>query len=60
MENAKKYICEPCDFKCCKKSNYDAHLATRKHEILTNPNKKNAKNALLFYCDCGKQYLRQH
>lgn len=57
MENAKKYICEPCDFKCFKKSNYDAHLATRKHEILTNPNKENAKEYVTEYrCECGKKY----
>ena len=43
MKNAKNYVCDTCDFKCFKKSNYDAHLATRKHEILTNPNKKKCR-----------------
>ena len=61
MENAKKYIYESCDFKCFKKSNYDAHLATRKHEILTNPNKENAKEYVTeFKCECGKKYKHHH
>ncbi len=25
------FLCENCDFRCSKKSNYDKHLATRKH-----------------------------
>ena len=57
MKNAKNYVCDTCDFKCFKKSNYDAHLATRKHEILTNPNKKNAVECVTeFQCECGKTY----
>ena len=57
MKNAKNYVCDTCDFKCFKKSNYDAHLATRKHEILTNPNKKNAVKCVTeFRCECGKTY----
>ena len=27
-----KYICEICDFKCLKKSNYETHIMTPKHE----------------------------
>ena len=55
-ENAKNFYCEKCDFITCKKSNYDNHINTRKHKILTNTDKKNAENAKLFECDCGKTY----
>ena len=26
------FVCEKCDYKCFKKSNYDRHLATDKHK----------------------------
>ena len=26
------FVCEKCDYKCFKKSNYDKHLATDKHK----------------------------
>ena len=55
-KNAKKYICEKCNFKCSKQSNYDAHILTAKHQILTNPNEKIQKNAKIFICSCGKEY----
>jgi len=28
-----KYYCNICDFKCCKQSNLEVHLSTRKHSI---------------------------
>ena len=55
-KNAEKFVCEKCDFKCSKYSNYSAHILTRKHSILTNINKENAKNADKFVCYCGKEY----
>lgn len=39
----KEYVCKPCDFKSSRVCNYKKHLTTRKHKILTNPNKKEAK-----------------
>jgi len=62
-----KFSCTDCDFVCSKQSNYDTHLSTRKHKILTNPNKKMPKNAAAFdeptnvceksfQCGCGKKY----
>ena len=57
MENAKKYQCETCDFKCCKESDFMRHLSTRKHKILTNTYKNSPKLATPEYvCDCGKKY----
>jgi len=55
-KNAKEFICDFCDFKCCKLSNYNAHILTRKHKLLTNIDKENAKNAEKFVCNCGKEY----
>ena len=63
-KNAKKYICEYCDFKCSKLSNFNTHLLTPKHQKNENDNKndkndngKVPKNALSNYvCECGKTY----
>ena len=45
-KNAQKYLCIECNFSCSKKSNYDAHILTAKHKMITNDNEKNAeKNA---------------
>ena len=71
QKNAKKpleYVCELCDFKCFKQSNYEKHLTTRKHQLSVNGNildengnkmetletQKNAKPE--FKCPCGKTY----
>ena len=54
MEN--NFYCEACDFKCCKQSNYDKHLSTRKHNLKINPNNKMPKNAKAYMCSCGKSY----
>ena len=57
QKNAEKFVCEKCNFLCSKKSDYERHLLTRKHKILTNTYAKNAENATPEYvCVCGKQY----
>ena len=59
-KNAEKFVCEICDFKCSKQSNYTQHLLTRKHKMLTNVDtnvdKKAPKNAKPYQCECGKEY----
>ena len=57
-ENAKKFLCDVCDFNCCKESDFKRHILTRKHKILTNPNAGPEKNATCktYTCDCGKIY----
>jgi hypothetical protein len=60
------FVCEKCDYKCIKKSNYDRHLATDKHEWIhfgyildtkseqcsfSEPEHNNS-----FVCTCGKKY----
>ncbi len=53
-----KYICEKCDFICSKKSNYDKHIATRKHQNLTNPNNLGieADEKIIMCSKCNKIY----
>ncbi len=57
-KNAETYYCEKCDFKCCKQSNWNTHLSTRKHAIRTNLNDFNAeKTTSLYVCKkCNKEY----
>ena len=54
-KNAKIFLCDACDFKCSKQSDYMRHLMTLKHKILTNVDNKTPKNAT-YVCDCGKLY----
>jgi len=54
-----KFSCENCEFICCKKSEWDRHLMTLKHENLTNPNfLGSAQNkSRTFKCQiCNKLY----
>jgi hypothetical protein len=59
-KNAEKFHCELCNFKCSKKSNYDAHCLTAKHKMVTNGDKNGdilrQKMPQLFTCECGKSY----
>ena len=54
-ENAKTYECKNCDFICCKKSNFDKHLLTRKHQNATkcyqNATYLKQKNAKCPFCE---------
>lgn len=65
-ENAKLFNCDKCYFHCSKKSEWNRHIMTLKHQNadkrLTNADKsapKNAKNAKLFSCDCGNTYIHR-
>ena len=55
-KNAKIYTCEKCNFKCSKLCDFNRHLMTAKHKMLTNANEKVPKNAKAFMCSCGKVY----
>ena len=59
-ENAQNFNCINCDFSCCKKSDFNRHLSTRKHFLSHNGNdlemKKAPKNAAPYECSCGKKY----
>ena len=55
-KNPKEFFCKNCDFISSNKKDYDRHLATDKHKMLTNVDKKTPKNPKPFQCECGKQY----
>jgi hypothetical protein len=56
QKNANIYSCNTCNFTCSKQSNYDTHILTRKHKILTNTCEILPKNAAMHICCCGKKY----
>jgi hypothetical protein len=57
QKNANNFYCEICDFTCCKQSNYDNHLVTRKHQNTTKYNNKCQQIQQKTYdCECGKIY----
>ena len=64
QNSAFKYFCKICDYGTCKKSNYDMHILSDKHTMVTNGYKKGQISAEIqpnyendsFICNCGKQY----
>ena len=54
---AQKYLCEKCDYKTSKKSDYNKHNLTRKHIQLTNVNIELTEFVVLHTCStCNKTY----
>ena len=55
---AQKYLCEKCNYICSKKSDFNKHNSTAKHQMLINANREIAKVAeiKLHHCACGKKY----
>ena len=53
---AKIFLCENCNYKCNKQSDFNKHLLTAKHKLLDNAGKKTPKIAKIFKCFCGKEY----
>jgi len=49
-----KYYCEKCDYGCRNKYNFNKHLSTTKHKMITNDNKMITKKR--HFCSCGKSY----
>ena len=57
------FVCELCDYTCCKKFNFDRHILSTKHLKATNGNKSATKNeqneqkGAIYCCDnCNKEY----
>jgi hypothetical protein len=53
------FYCEKCNFKCCKKFNWDRHIITLKHteEMLGKEQKEQKEQKeKLYTCICGKVY----
>ena len=63
-KNIEKFDCEICDFKCCKKGDYNRHVLTSKHKkqteingLSTNFPKNTITTVESFICsNCNKQY----
>jgi hypothetical protein len=56
-KSSKKFICEKCDYNTSRKSQYDRHVLTPKHQNVTNvTNNVTKKVPILHECDCGKNY----
>ena len=54
QKNAKKFYCEPCNFICSKKSNYNIHLLTAKH---TKGTTSDISDSASLCCEnCDKKY----
>jgi hypothetical protein len=55
--SSKAFICEKCNFKCKKKSNFDTHLLTVKHNSVNNVVRHFPANAIGYHaCICGNLY----
>jgi len=54
-KNPTIYSCESCKYNTQSKKDYNKHILTRKHTILTNPDIIYPKNPT-FNCDCGRSY----
>ena len=52
-KNPKDFLCQKCNYITSSKKDYNKHLLTRKHKIVTNDDKK---IPLAYICECGKQY----
>ena len=57
------FVCKICDYKCCKKFNYDRHLVSSKHikatyvNNLATQNEQNEQIRTKYFCEkCGKEY----
>ena len=58
-KNPQNYSCDICYYFTSNKKDYNKHLLTRKHKILTNTNEKSPKIPILndmYECICGKKY----
>jgi hypothetical protein len=56
QESSKKFCCKKCNYYTSRKSQYDRHLLTLKHEKITNDNNLEQKVPNEFICECGKKY----
>ena len=57
QKSSKNYCCIICDYNTSRSSQYERHLLTRKHSILTQTHNLDKKGSELFFaCECGKNY----
>ncbi len=52
-----KFVCEKCDYKCSKQSEWNRHISRQKHLKLTNiDDETNLATNKKYTCHCGKVY----
>ena len=49
-----KFICEKCDYKCSKQSEFNKHISTNKHKTIQTPITEVTPK--VYVCGCGKIY----
>jgi len=53
-----KFVCHICDYNTCRKSSYDKHLLSSKHQMELNGTNKVAKSCNKHSCDiCSKNAI---
>jgi len=52
----KIFSCYKCNYKSINKKDYNKHLMTAKHKLLTNTNEKSHKIPIAYSCICSKTY----
>ena len=59
-KSSKLFLCKICDYTTSRLSQYNRHLSTDKHKMLTdvdkNIDKKVQKGSNPYLCECGKEY----
>ena len=50
------FYCKTCDYSTSRKSQYQRHLDTAKHQILQNPTSEKFLTEKMYVCECGKSY----
>ena len=55
-KNADIFLCEKCNFKCSKESEWNRHINTAKHLNRINEIEKTQKTPSIYMCKCGKKY----
>ena len=59
--NLNQYTCRICDFKCTKKTKFDQHILTKKHNLRLEQHYRLLQDyqegeTVKFVCECGKEY----
>jgi hypothetical protein len=56
QKSSEKFRCEICDYVTSRRSQYDRHILTDKHQILQNPTSIKFHTKEKYCCLCGKSY----
>jgi len=55
-EKLSKYNCDICTFTSCNRKDYNRHIRTRKHKMMSNDDALILTNPTKYVCNCGKMY----